>query len=387
MKGHITERAPGRWAIVLDVRDASTGKRKRRWHSFKGSKRGAQIECARLISELQGGLYLEPSKITVAAFLERWLTHVRAQVGPKTFECYAELVRTNLVPALGSILLTKLRSAQISEAYAGALVDGRRDGKGGLSPATVVYWHRLLKAALQQAVSWQILLRNPADAVSPPKTERHGMSIYDVEQIASLLEAARDTRLHMLVTLAVQCGLRRGEIAALRWRHVDLAHAQLTIVESMEQTKSGIRVKRPKSGKGRAVAIAPSLVGDLHQHRLHQTEELLRLGVRLTEDAIVVAQADGMPYQPRSLSRAWEQWIVTTELPPIRLHDLRHSSASLMLASGIHPKIVSERLGHSRIGITLDLYSHTVPHLQTDAVAVVDEALKAALKGRDERKG
>jgi hypothetical protein len=139
MKGHIRERSPGCWAIVLDVRDTETGKRKRRWHSFRGTKRAAQIECARLISDLQGGTYLQPSKTTVAQFFERWLDHVKSQVSPKSHTRYSELARKNLVPLIGHITLTKLRPAAISSAYSKALTDGRRNGKGGLSPRTVTH--------------------------------------------------------------------------------------------------------------------------------------------------------------------------------------------------------------------------------------------------------
>jgi len=139
MKGHIRERSPGHHAIILDVRDPPTGNRKRRWHSFRGTKRAAQIECARLISELQGGTYLEPSKTTVAQFFERWLDHVRSQISPKSHARYSELARKNLVPLIGSVTLTKLRPAAISSAYSKALTEGRRNGKGGLSPRTVTH--------------------------------------------------------------------------------------------------------------------------------------------------------------------------------------------------------------------------------------------------------
>ena len=134
MKGHIRERSPGHWAIVLDVRDGETGKRKRRWHSFKGGKREAQIECSRLIAALSGGSYLEPNKITMVLFFERWLAHVHSQISPKSHERYSEIIRKNIIPDLGAVLLTKLRPAQISQAYAKALAGGRRDGKGGLAP-------------------------------------------------------------------------------------------------------------------------------------------------------------------------------------------------------------------------------------------------------------
>src|SRR5437879_4485440 len=167
MKGHLKERSPGHWAIILDHRDPATGKRKRKWHSFEGTKRQAQIECARLITAMKGGAYLEPNKITVAAFLSRWLDHIKTQVTPKSHERYAGIVNQNIIPALGAVLLTKLKPAQISTAYSNALANGRRDGTGGLSPRTVGHMHRVLKQALGQAVKWEELTRDPADAVDP----------------------------------------------------------------------------------------------------------------------------------------------------------------------------------------------------------------------------
>jgi hypothetical protein len=154
MKGHIRERSPGHWAIVLDARDAATGKRRRRWHSFVGTKRQAQIECARLISEIQGGVYLEPNKLTLAQFLDHWLSHAKSRVSPRTHERYTEIVAKNIVPLLGGVRLTNVRPAQIADAYVKALSDGRRVGVGGLSPTTVIYMHRLIKQALAQAVRW-----------------------------------------------------------------------------------------------------------------------------------------------------------------------------------------------------------------------------------------
>src|SRR5499433_1756239 len=212
MKGHIRERSPGHWAIVIDVRDPEGGKRKQRWYSFKGAKRQAQIECARLISEIQKGTAVEPSRMTVAAFLERWIEHMKGQVSPRSHERYAELCRKNLVPLLGGLALTKLQPAHISAAYAKALASGRRDGSGGLSARTVTHMHRVLREALQQAVRWQLLARNPADAVKPPKVERSAMTTYDLTQTAELIEALRGTRILVPVMLAVLCGLRRGEI-------------------------------------------------------------------------------------------------------------------------------------------------------------------------------
>jgi hypothetical protein len=151
VKGHIRERSPGYWAIVLGVRDPETGKRKRKWHRFTGKKRQAQTECSRLITEMESGCYLEPTKITLGHFLDKWLDHMRSQLAPRSHERYSDIARKNLAP-LRNVTLTKLRPLQISNAYVGALESGRRDGKGGLTPSTVVYMHRVLREALNQAV-------------------------------------------------------------------------------------------------------------------------------------------------------------------------------------------------------------------------------------------
>ena len=151
MKGHIRERSPGHWAIVIDVRDPTTGKRRRKWHGFAGTKRQAQVECARLIAAMDAGTYIEPSKITLEAYLEAWLTDIRSRVSPRTHERYGEIARKSIVPVLGKVLLKDLRPAQISRAYSDMLESGRRKG-GGLSPRTVLHVHRTLKQALAQAV-------------------------------------------------------------------------------------------------------------------------------------------------------------------------------------------------------------------------------------------
>jgi integrase len=378
MKGHIRERSPGRWAIILDRCDPVTGERRRKWHSFKGTKREAQVECARLISEMKGGTYLEPSKITLAEYLERWLDYAKSKVSPRTYERYCEIVRKNIIPALGPIHLTKLRPAQIAGAYNNALASGRRDGRGGLAPTTVIYMHRLIKQSLGQAVRWELLTRNPAGAVDPPKAERAVLIAYDMDQTAELLEALRGTRLRLPVLLAVMCGLRRGEIVALRWRHIDFGAGKIAVVESAEQTAGGVRYKPPKSGKGRAVVLSDTVVAELREHRLAQAEELLRLGIRQCDATFIYARHDGEPMQPRSLSQMWAA--AKTGLPRIPFHNLRHSHATHMLVAGVHPKVASERLGHSRVGITLDLYSHVLPGMQEDAAARVDAAFQIAQK-------
>ncbi len=385
MKGHIRERSPGCWAIVIDQRDAATGKRKRKWHSFRGTKRQAQNECTRLLSEMDRGVYVEPSKTTLSEFLAVWLADVKRRVSPKTYERYEQVCHKNIGPLLGAVALSKLKPPQISEAYAVALESGRRDGSGGLSPRTVHHMHVILKGALGHAVKWELLVRNPAAAVNPPKVPRATMRTYDLPTTAEMIEAARGRAVFMPALLAVLCGMRRGEIAALRWRHVDLDAGQLAVVESAEQTKTGIRLKAPKSGRGRTIALPATLVAELRAHRAVQGEHLLKLGRRLGEADFVVAQAGGSSLKPHSIGQEWSRFLRgNPQLPRVRFHDLRHAHATHLLASGVHPKIASERLGHSKVGITLDTYSHVLPNMQADAAAVVDGALTAALKKRAE---
>jgi integrase len=377
MKGHIRERSPGHWAVIVDVKDPQTGKRKRRWHSFVGSKRQAQVECARLLTELNAGTGITPNKTPLAKYLEQWLGHIRASVSPRTAERYGEIIAKYLVPALGDVILAKLTPMDVSTAY-DRIRTSRKKGRGDLSPRMICHCHRVLSAALRQAVRWRLLQFNPAADVKPPKIERHKLTTYSFAQAAAALEALRGSWLHVPALLGLMCGMRRGEIAALRWGAVDLDKGRLMVMQSAEQTRAGVRFKEPKSGQSRAIALSPVVVAELRAHRVHQMEMHLRLGMRMNVESFVVARADGVPYAPDTISNEWRR-VPLNGLPRVRFHDLRHTHASHMLASGVHPKIASERLGHSRVGITLDLYSHVVEGLQEDAVARVDAAMAKAL--------
>jgi integrase len=230
---------------------------------------------------------------------------MKSQVSPRSHERYAEIARKNIVPLLGQAKVLKLNAIQISEAYAKALESGRRDGKGGLAPRTVHHMHRVLKQALDDASRWSLNYRNPAAAVDPPKVSPKPMQTYDMAQTATLIEAMRPTRIFVPTILAVLYGLRRGEIAALRWRNVDFSAKNTAVVESAEQTAKAVRYKEPKSGKTRNVRLSEMVVEELDAWLLKQTEELLRIGLRPDGGTFVVTQIDGSPLQPRSITHEW----------------------------------------------------------------------------------
>jgi integrase len=194
-------------------------------------------------------------KTTIAEFLERWLTNLKPHVAPRTHERYKEIAEKNLGPLIGHVKLSDLKAIQIESAYSKALTEGTT-GKGALSPQSVLHMHRVLKPALKQAVQWDLLNRNEADKVKAPKIDRSPMKTLTVPQTAELIEAMRGQRVFIPTVLAALCGLRRGEIAALRWHNLNLDNASLAIVQSVEQSKTGIRYKEPKSGRGRSVALA-----------------------------------------------------------------------------------------------------------------------------------
>jgi integrase len=379
MKGHIRERSPGCWAIVIDTRDPISGKRKRKWHSFKGNKRGAQVEAARLISEAARGTAIDPTKATLREYLQRWLDHMVTQVSPRSHENYSEVVRINIVPALGNVAMAKLQPEQIAKAYSDALTTGRKTG-GGLSPRMVVMMHRTLSQALKQAVIWKLLPGNPAANCKPPRVEKKEMKVLDVATTAALLEAARGNRLHMPLVLLCLCGMRRAEVAAVRWNRLDLDKGLLAVSTSIEQTYRGIREKPTKSGRGRSVVLPALAVEELRRHRIKQAEDLLRLGVRHTNDTHVCLREDGTPWPPRLLTYSFVRFIKSRGFPRIRLHDLRHGHATHLLSGGVHPKVVQERLGHASIQLTLDTYSHVMPSMQDDAASAIDQAMRKALK-------
>jgi len=242
--------------------------------------------------------------------------------------------------------------------------------------------HRILATALGRAVEQQLIARNPCEAFKKrlPKVERREMATLNAEQSARLLNAIRHTRVYWPVLMAVATGMRRGEILALRWRNVDIERGSLRVVESLEQTRAGLRVKAPKGEKARAITLPAFAIDELRRLKREQAEELFKLGVRQDGATLLCARADGEPMQPRSLTHEFTRLVGRSkDIPRVRFHDLRHSHATALLTAGVHPKVAQERLGHSTIAVTLDLYSHVTATMQEDAATRLDAAFQGAI--------
>jgi integrase len=320
--------------------------------------------------------YGQKMRMSVTEYLAQWLLDVEARVSLTTFERYDGLCRKSISPLIGDLRLDELRPIDISRAYAQALSAGNRKRYGGLAPRTVHHMHTVLKSALHQAVAWELISRNPAAAVRPPRVPRRTGNVYDFEQTAQLLRAAGSSPLYIAILLAVLCGLRRGEIAGLRWKDIDLKQQKLVIVQSAEQTSRGIRYKEPKSGRTRSIALSATMTRELAEYQSKQSVRLVSHGRHLGENDRVVMLSRPKPARPDAITHEWVRFLRNNPtLPRIRFHDLRHSHATHLLASGVHPKVASERLGHAQVGITLDTYSHVLPNMQAEAAVLVDKAI------------
>jgi len=383
MRGHIRRRGKS-WAIVLDAGRNSNGRRQQKWHAVRGTRKDAERELARLLHSMNTGDYIEPSRLTVGAYLERWLQDgARISVSAKTLERYKQLIQDHLVPELDQIPLAKLSPLHIQGVYAEKLSSGRKDGSGGLSAQTVVHIHRVLRTALGQAVKWQILARNPADAVEPPRTERKEMRALDERETGDLLAAFHRSRLFTPILLAVVTGLRRGELLALHWADIDLDQTQISVRQSLEQTRSGLILKQPKTSRSRRTIALPQLaVEALRSHKAKQAAERLQLGPAFEDNGLAFPQWDGKPWAPDRFSSAFAAQVRRSGLAHVRFHDLRHTHASQLLRQGVNAKVVSERLGHAAVGFTLDVYSHVLPGMQDDAARRIDVALRPMIVPR-----
>ena len=371
MRGHIRERSPGCWAIVLDHYDPMTGQRKRRWHSFKGTKREAQIRCAQLIAQLESGAAVDPSKVRVTEFLDRFdrdwaVTHV----SPRSRERY-QFALNHARRHLGNKQLQKVRPADLATFYATL-------ARTGLAPRTIKLVHVVLHRALGEAKIWGIIRDNPAELAKPAPASIQEVIMLQPDQAAALLERLHGKQpLYLLVLLALATGMRRNEMLGLRWRDVDLDAGRLTIEQSLEETAAyGIRVKGPKTKHGRrTISLPVHLVTELRQHWREQQEQRLRIGLgKAPEGSPVFAGPDGGYLSPEALSKAWPGVVAAIGMPGVTLHSLRHTHASMLIAAGVDILTVSRRLGHASPTITLNTYGHLIRGTDERAAQIMEAA-------------
>jgi integrase len=309
-------------------------------------------------------------ELSVGDYLRQWLVHVAGRVRPKTLDGYRGLIRLYASPGLGNMRLLELKPLDVQRLYSELL--GR-----GLSAGTVVNLHLVLIQALGQAERWGFIPRNPVASAQPPRPRRPEPTIVDPEIAERLLVTSADTRFHLPVAIAISTGMRRGEILALRWADLDADLSVARVRRTLQTAGGTLQFVEPKTRRSRRAVELPAFVRPvLEQERADQL-------ARKTSDPswnnldLVITRRDGTPVNPDTLSSGWYRFCRKQGLPHVRFHDLRHAHATLMLLQGVHPKIVSERLGHASIGITLDTYSHVLPSMQSEAVRAFDALFPA----------
>ncbi len=368
MRGHITKRGKNSYSIAVSLgRDPITRKYKYQWVSVKGTKKDAEKRLSELLHQLDNGTFMRPQKTTLGEYLQRWLEdYVKPNLSPRGFERYESIVRVYLIPGLGSIPLTQVKPEHIQTHY--SAMQNR-----GLSALTVRYHHTVLHKALQTAIKRGLLGRNAADSVDVPRSRRNEMQTWDDFEVRRFLEAARGGCYYALFHTALFTAMRRSELLALQWH--DIKFHQIQVSRSLHQLRDRSYVfTQPKSAKSRrTIALSPSSVITLTEHKEKQEGIRAMLGIPLKQDDLVFSTPEGEPLRPNTVSRAWTMLAARAGLKVIRLHDARHTHASLMLRQGVHPKIVQERLGHASIQITLDTYSHVAPGLQEAAAESFDK--------------
>ena len=365
-EGTIYQRKDGRWAASISV----DGRRITRYGKTHHEATRKLRELHRLQDQ---GLPSITARMNLKDYLGQWLGSIRHRVRPTTFDGYESLIRVHIIPGMGYIRLDKLTPEHINDAWNCMLASGN-------SASVIEHAHLRLPKALNDAVRRQIIYRNPCQAVTPPRVTARELRPPDAEAVHSLLKVARDTEYYWALHTALYTGLRRGELLALRWSDVDLEMATVSVNRTIYRAKGGLSVfAEPKTPKGRRlVSLTPSSVLLLQALQERQGVDGLIQGYKVNGDSPIFRYCDGSPILPRAFSGAFRKIMHRAGLEGYRLHDTRHAHATLMLRQGVHPKVVSERLGHARISITLDTYSHVTPGLQEAAALRFDEGLATA---------
>jgi integrase len=355
---------------------SETEERRRETKAGFKTRREVQAAMSKVLVAVEERSYVTPTKLTVREYLQKeWLPAIEATIRPTTYRSYVQHVECHICPHIGSVKLEKLSGATINSLYAKLAQSGKRDGKTGLSALSIRHVHAVLHRALKDAVRWGRLTRNPIEAADPPRVagSGHEMKTWSGAQLATFLEVTQDDRLHGLWHLLAMTGMRRGEALGLQWEDVDLEAGRLSVRRALIPNGKTVVVSEPKTARGRrVVALDPGTVEVLKAQAARQLEEQAQAR-SWSDSGLVFAKEDGEAPHPEIVSRFFRQAVKRALLPEIRLHDLRHTHATLALRAGIHPRVVSERLGHATVSITLDTYSHAIPAMQKEAAARIAE--------------
>jgi integrase len=366
-EGSIYQREDGTWCATYSAGYAADGKRVRKT-IFGATKDEVAKKLAKVQASRMDGTFIEPSRTRLSTFLERWVEDAaRPTIRETTYVSYKGIIKNHIDPRIGGTSLALLSPIHIQRLYA----DMEREEVG---PRVRQLTHAVLRRALKQALRWGLIARNPCEAVDPPRVPKHEISPYTPEQVHKFLAAATADRFYALFVLAIGTGMRSGEIFGLRWPDVDLTKGSLTVRNTLMEVSGKLTLAEPKTPKSRRRIDLPQFVVEaLSSHRAQSVRE------GFASSPWVFCNSEGGPLRRTHFqSNHFKPLLASAELPPIRFHDLRHTSATLLLAAGVHPKIVQERLGHSQIGITLDIYSHVVPTMQLEAAGKLDVLMRTS---------
>lgn len=363
-EGSVYRRQDGRWTGAAYVLTPE-GTRKRK-AVYGKTRKEAYDKLAALQDKSRAGIAATPGRLTVKEFLKTWMRDVQdARLSPATFQTYEGYIRNHLVPVLGAKRLGQLTASDIRS----FLAIKSREGK---SPATVKQMHAILRSALQHAMREDLVPRNVAKLVVVPTPPKQDVEPLTPDEARKLLKAAKGTSWEALWTLYVGLGLRRGEALGLRWGDIDLENGYLNVVQSLQRSRGELRLKSPKTDTSRRRVVIPGFCIDaLTRHRTSEREKLASLGL-LVDPATLAFTSHGTPIEPRNVNRAFEALLKKAKLRRVKLHDLRHTCASLLLAEGVAPRVVMELLGHSAIAVTMNTYSHVIPALQDESAKRMD---------------
>ena len=367
-KGHIRQRGKNSWQIKHDL-PSEGGQRRTRFETFHGTKADAEKRLRELLHMADKGTLPEPDQQTVAEYLTAWLDSTCEQ-SPKTLERYRELADLKIIPHLGNIKLQKLKPEHIP-AWHRKLLDE------GTNPPSIGHAHRVLTKVLGVATKNGTVTRNVAAVHAPPRVERRKIEILSPDQVAAVKRKLKGHPLFPIVYLALATGMRRGELLALQWGDVDLERGTLRVERAVEETKTGLRLKPPKTEQGRRTITLPAeAVGVLRDHKVPQMELRLKIGMGpIKDDTLLFSTTDGHLVRPRNITKAWHRVRQAMRLPNVSFHSFRHTHASHLLRLGIDVQTVSSRLGHRDATITLKIYSHLTEGADAAAAKAIEGLL------------